>query len=159
MSNKITRAEFKALHKDLDRLHARNDEIVKKRANMETRKLADDTPDAFFQLKREQGDVAQRIEFIRDKLAEVEVVDSNYNLNTVGIGNRVQVYDFQTEKILTFEIVGTTATQPARIRIMADSPVGRVLIGKKRGQSVLVRTPDGMDKYRILDIMPIPELT
>ena len=56
------------------------------------------------------------------------------------------------EEEITYGIVGATEANIAENKISNESPVGKALIGKKKGEEVEVETPGGIAKYKILDI-------
>ncbi|GAB5494618.1 MAG: hypothetical protein Phog2KO_48330 [Phototrophicaceae bacterium] len=157
MSDKqLSRADFEALQNSLEELNARNDELVQKMAEMDTRDLAGSTTDAFFQLKREQGDTLQRINFIYDQLEDAKISIGEDDFSQVDIGNRVTAYSKETKSIMTFDIVGTIETESDVNRVTADSPFGEAVLGKKRDETFAVDTPEGTDNYRIVDILAVP---
>ena len=153
----LSRADFESLQSSLSELEARNQEIVGKMSEMTTRDLAASTSDAFFQLKREQGDVLQRIDHIHEKLNNAVVSVGEDDFSQVDVGNRVTAYSEQTKSVMTFDIVGTVETNSTANRVTADSLLGQALLGQKRGNNIEVDTPDGTSEYRIVDILPVPE--
>jgi transcription elongation factor GreA len=52
----------------------------------------------------------------------------------------------------SFTIVGSAEAAPAEGRISNESPVGRALLGRKKGDEVVVTVPAGDHKYKILSI-------
>ena len=53
---------------------------------------------------------------------------------------------------VTYTIVGADESNPASGRISSSSPVGRALVGRDIGDFVVVKTPAGETRYRILAI-------
>lgn len=158
MSDKqLSRADFESLQHSLAELEARNQEIVEKMSEMTTRDLAASTSDAFFQLKREQGDVLQRIDYLHDKFNNAVVSVGEDDFSQVDVGNRVTAYSEQTKSVMIFDLVGTVETNSTANRVTADSPLGQALLGRERGDNIKVDTPEGTSEYRIVDILPVPE--
>lgn len=57
-----------------------------------------------------------------------------------------------TGKAKEFKVVGTIEADPLNGKISDESPIGRVLIGKKSGESVKIQTPIEVSTYKIVDI-------
>ncbi|EKD43356.1 MAG: transcription elongation factor GreA [uncultured bacterium] len=104
--------------------------------------------------KEEQSFVETRISEIEDILANSTVVKkSTNNQNQVGIGSKVEVnISGKANKTFTFEIVGEFEADPEEGKISSVSPLGKVLIGKKKGEEATVITPAGEVIYTIKNI-------
>ena len=85
------------------------------------------------------------------KNAEV-VVEDEIELDKISVGCEVKVYDVEFEEEMTFKIVGSTEANSLENRISNESPVGRALIGKRVGETVVVETQAGDIEYKVLDI-------
>ncbi len=72
---------------------------------------------------------------------------------TVQIGTRVRVKRDDTGAEREFTIVSTHEADPKRNFISTESPVGKELLGKKKGEVVNVQTPNGLIVYHVLDIL------
>ena len=70
----------------------------------------------------------------------------------IGSGGNGAVYDVEFEEEMTFKIVGSTEANSLENRISNESPVGRALIGKRVGETVVVETQAGDIEYKVLDI-------
>ena len=53
---------------------------------------------------------------------------------------------------IEYHIVGSAEANPAEFKLSNESPVGRAIIGHKKGETVEVSTPRGSMKYKILEI-------
>lgn len=105
-------------------------------------------------------DAARHDQMMNEKrIAELEalvrgavVMDENRVLSTeiVGLGNKV-VVDFEGDEE-TYTIVGAIEAKPARGLISNESPIGRALLGKRKGQTAQVATPGGVSTLTILRI-------
>ena len=100
--------------------------------------------------KDEQRDIEARIEKIL-KNAEV-VVEDEVDLATISVGCKVKVYDVEFEEEIEFKIVGSTEANSLEGKISNESPVGKALIGAKKGQTVQVEMPSGVMEYKVLEI-------
>jgi transcription elongation factor GreA len=70
----------------------------------------------------------------------------------VHLGCTVKVKDLKTSASHEFSIVGSAEADPVNHRISNESPLGRALMGHKKGETVDVATPRGMVKYKIESI-------
>lgn len=104
--------------------------------------------------KDEQRDIEARIEELEKILKNVEVVDMDeeHNLDQVGFGLVVRVKDNEFDDEMEFKIVGATEANSLKGKISNESPLGKALIGAKRGDVVTVEAPAGVIEYTILDI-------
>lgn len=103
--------------------------------------------------KDEQRDIEARIEEIEKILKNAEVVaDEDVDLNKISIGCRVKILDMEFNDELVYRIVGSTEANSLKGKISNESPVGRALIGAKKGQTIEVETQVGVLKYKILEI-------
>ena len=72
--------------------------------------------------------------------------------NSVGIGTTVKLYDYEFEEEIEYHIVGATEIDVSQCKISLESPVGKALFGKRKDDEIEVEVPDGVNKYKILDI-------
>ena len=94
--------------------------------------------------KDEQRDIELRIEELEKLLKNAEVV--------VSVGCEVKVYDVEYEEEMDFRIVGSTEANSLQNKISNESPVGKALLGKRVGETVVVETQAGDVEYKVLDI-------
>jgi transcription elongation GreA/GreB family factor len=92
----------------------------------------------------------QRMLDIEDQLANAEIIVPDKNRSTVGLGNFVTVES--AGKTKTFQILGSTETDPSRGIISASSPIGIALLGKKIGEAVAVKLANKTVGYKIINI-------
>ena len=103
--------------------------------------------------KDEQRDIELRIEELEKLLKNAEVVvEDEIELDKINVGCEVKVYDVEFDEEMTFKIVGSTEANSLENRISNESPVGRALIGKRVGETVVVETQAGDIEYKVLDI-------
>ena len=103
--------------------------------------------------KDEQRDIEARIEEIEKILKNAEVVvEDEVDLGTISVGCKVKVYDVEFEEEIEFKIVGSTEANSLEGKISNESPVGKALIGAKKGQTVKVEMPSGVMEYKVLEI-------
>jgi transcription elongation factor GreA len=94
--------------------------------------------------KNEQAMLEKQIADLEEKLRNATVIDKRaVNTDAVGVGVTVHVKDQKTDKSTKFKIVGSAEANPAESRLSNESPVGRALLGHKRGETVTVPVPRG----------------
>ena len=103
--------------------------------------------------KNEQAQVEARIAQIEGMLKVARVVeDDSGDVDVVGIGKTVKLYDIEFEEEAVYSIVGPTEADPTENKLSYESPVGKALLGKKAGETVDVDAPGGMVSFKILEI-------
>ena len=94
--------------------------------------------------KNEQAMLEKQISDLEEKLASARVIDAkDVDTDVVSIGATVHVKDQKTDKSTKFKIVGSAEANPSENRLSNESPVGRALLGHKRGETVTVPVPRG----------------
>lgn len=103
--------------------------------------------------KNEQALLEARILEIETTLRLAKVVDDDgVSTRKVGVGTAVTVYDYEFDEEVTYGIVGASEVNMAENKISNESPVGKALIGKKKGDEFEVETPAGVSKYKVVAI-------
>ena len=100
--------------------------------------------------KNEQAFVEGRIQTLEALIKNATIIDENVSTDHVQIGSTVSVESGDGAE--RFTIVGSAEAKPAEGRISNESPVGRALLGKKKGEKVVVRVPAGDFTYKIVGI-------
>ena len=78
------------------------------------------------------------------------MIEENHSSTHVQIGSTVTIQSKDGKE--SFMIVGSAEASPAEGRISNESPVGRALLGRKKGDEITVTVPAGDSKYKILAI-------
>ena len=103
--------------------------------------------------KEEQRDNELRIEEIEAILKNAEVyLEEDVAKDSVGLGSTVTLLDIEYNEEVVYKIVGSTEVDSLNHKISNESPVGRKLIGAKKGTTISVDTPAGEIKYKILKV-------
>ncbi len=103
--------------------------------------------------KQEQAFIEGRILKLESMIRNARVIDeSDYVSDEVHLGSIVKVKDLKTSTAHEFSIVGSAEADPVNARVSNESPLGRALIGHKKGETVDVTTPRGNVKYKIESI-------
>ena len=104
--------------------------------------------------KDEQRDIEARIEELEKILKNVEVFDMEEDASNdkVSFGITFKVKDNEFDDEMEFKIVGATEANSLKGKISNESPLGKALLGAKKGDVVTVEAPAGIIEYTILDI-------
>jgi transcription elongation factor GreA len=100
--------------------------------------------------KNEQAFVEGRIQTLEALIKNATLIDEHTSNDHVQIGSTVKVSGPDGSQ--TFMIVGSTEAKPTEGKISNESPVGRALLGKKKGENVTVQVPAGDIAYKIVAI-------
>jgi transcription elongation factor GreA len=79
-------------------------------------------------------------------------MDENQGTSRIKIGDTVVLYNLSSGKDLHYKLVDPREANPAKGKISVTSPLGKVLLGKGKGEKVEVSAPAGIFTYRIEDI-------
>lgn len=103
--------------------------------------------------KEEQNKNESRIIVLEHMLKQARIVKHDEkNKDTVQIGSKVKVKDLEFDEILEYNIVGQTEADPISDKISNLSPLGKEMMGKKKGVIITVASPGGNIKYEILEV-------
>ncbi len=103
--------------------------------------------------KNAQAENENKIAELENKVRYAKIIDEKeIDTKTVQIGNTVKVYDEDFDEEVEYTIVGSTEVDLAENKISNESPLGKALLGAKKGEEVLVEAPAGTLKYKILSI-------
>ena len=103
--------------------------------------------------KERQGWIEGRVQELEDKLARAQVIDvSKLGGDQVKFGATVKVVDEETDKEVTYKIVGDDEADVKAGKISLSSPIARALINKEVGDVVEFNAPSGVKSYEILDV-------
>jgi len=104
--------------------------------------------------KERQSFIEGRIQELEAVISAIQIIDpSSLSGTTVKFGARVVVYDEDTEIELSYQIVGHYEANADNGLISLNAPMARALIGKSKGDTVEVRTPQGVKSYEIVEVV------
>ena len=120
----------------------------------EAREQGDLSENAEYDAARdEQRDMEARIKEIEEIFKNVEIIDeSEVKQGHVHLGSKVLLHDKTFDEDVEFTIKGSTEANSLDGVISNESPVGRALMNKKKGDVVKVETPSGVIEYKILKV-------
>ena len=104
--------------------------------------------------KNEQAMLEHRIMQLEERLLAARVIDKKeISKDVVSVGSKVRLRDVAAKETVEYHIVGSAEANPLEQKLSNESPVGRAILGKKKGETVEVSTPKGKAlKYKILEI-------
>ncbi len=103
--------------------------------------------------KNDQAMLEHKIMLLEERLLHARVIEAgDVDTSVVSIGSRVRLKDMDANETVEYHIVGSAEANPAERRLSNESPVGRAIIGHKKGEVVEVSAPRGSLKFKILDI-------
>jgi transcription elongation factor GreA len=102
--------------------------------------------------KEDQSFLEGRIQETELLLSNVVVIeDVSKNLEEVGIGDHITIQE-GADTPEKYHLVGPKEADPGNGRISLESPIGKALMGRKVGEEVMVDTPGGSIRFKILKI-------
>lgn len=149
----LTESGLKKLEEQLDYLvSVRRNEISEQIAV--ARGFGDLSENAEYdEAKKEQARVEAEITRIQATIRTATVVaDDEITTDRVSIGTSVKVKDVETGETIEYAIVGANEADPFENRISNESPVGRGLLGAKKGQTIDIVIPAGTLQYKVMAI-------
>lgn len=103
--------------------------------------------------KNEQSRVETRIQEIEELLLHAVVInEKEIDTNVVHLGSTVTLYDYDFDEEVVYSIVGTNEVDALNGKISDLSPIGTALLGTRKGEEVVVTSPNGEMKYKVLDV-------
>lgn len=105
--------------------------------------------------RNEQAFVEGRIAMLENTLRNAVIMDDAEDEAEAGkirLGSTVVLKDLEYGDLLEYTIVGTVEADPAKNKISNESPVGKAIIGKTKGEVVVVEAPAGQIEYEIVDV-------
>ncbi len=103
--------------------------------------------------KEKQSHIEGRIGTLNDWIARAEVIDpAKLGGDKIVFGATVDLLDPETDKTVTYRIVGEVEADLKKRWIAITAPVARALIGKAVGDTVTVQSPGGVREYEVQKI-------
>jgi transcription elongation factor GreA len=149
----LTREGYEKLRKELEYL-----KNVKRREISKTleyaRSLGDLKENAEYQAAKEaQALNEKKIQELEQKLASAEIIDDmDIARDEVRIGAKVKLMDLDTQEEEEYTLVSPEEADPSQGLISVYSPIGKALLGHKKGDVLEIKVPAGTLRYKILDI-------
>ena len=150
----ITRAGLARLNDELERLTGDGRREIAERLK---RAVANETNHAenadYLAVRDDQVLLERRIARLEERLLSARLADPDPDNGRVDVGERVRLRALESGKRLEVELVGRLEADPLRGRISIASPLGKALVGLRRGEIVDVDAPRGRLRYKILAVI------
>jgi transcription elongation factor GreA len=149
----LTREGYEKLKKEIDYLSTQKRREVADRIRI-AREFGDIAENAEYDdAKNEQAMLEHRIAQLEERLIAARVIEKrDIQKDVVSIGSRVKLRDIAAKKTFEYHIVGSAEANPAENKLSNESPVGKAILGHKKGEVVEVAAPRGALKFKILEI-------
>jgi transcription elongation factor GreA len=103
--------------------------------------------------KNEQALLEHRIATLEDRLRNARVLSKkDVAKDVVSVGSKVRLRDLAAKQTFEYRIVGSAEADPSENKLSNESPVGKAIMGRKKGETVEVAAPRGKLKFKIMDI-------
>jgi transcription elongation factor GreA len=150
----ITPAGLARLTAELERLRTDGRREIAERLRRSIATDADARENADYQAAREEQAVLEaRIARLKNQLVAARVTEPDAANGRVDLGERVRLRDLESGRRLEYEVVGSLEADPTLGRISSESPLGRALLGRRRGEVAVVEAPRGPRHVEIVDVL------
>lgn len=148
----MTQEGLDKLREELSAMIAERPVISK--AIAEARDKGDLSENAEYDAAREaQGLLELKINKLQDIIANAKVVDeSKINTEQIQMLNRVKMKNLKTNAVVEYTLVGESEANFKEGKLAATTPIGRALMGHRKGDIVEVNVPSGLLKFEVLEI-------
>ena len=103
--------------------------------------------------KNEQALLEHRIATLEERLRNARVISKkDVAKDVVSIGSKVKLRDIDAKQTFEYRIVGSAEANPAENKLSNESPVGKAIMGRKKGETVEVAAPRGKMTFKIMEI-------
>ena len=103
--------------------------------------------------KNEQAMLEHKIAQLEERLLSARVITKKeISKDAVSVGSKVRIRDVNAKQTFEYHIVGSAEANPAENKLSNESPVGKAIMGHKKGDVVEVAAPRGTTKFKILEI-------
>ena len=153
MSEYVTQETFDRMKTDLHRMKS-VDRPAASKAIGEAREKGDLKENAEYDSAKEaQGMLEAKIKQLEGVIATAKIVDTaTIDISRVSILTKVTFTNVATKKTLTYQLVGEKQAHLKAGKISASSPIGKGLMGKIKGEIAEVIAPNGLMKFKVVDI-------
>ena len=148
----MTQEGLDSLREELSKLTAQRPVISA--AIAEARDKGDLSENAEYDAAREaQGLLELKISKLQDTIANARVIDeSKINTETVQMLNKVKLKNLNNNQTVEYTLVGESEANFKEGKLAATTPIGKALMGRRKGEVVEVKVPAGILKLEILNI-------
>lgn len=146
----LTKERYEELERELAILKGERRREIADRLK-QAKELGDLSENSEYQeAKEEQVRVEQNINQLEQLLKYATIIKKATDKSVISVGSRVKLK--KSREIVSYTIVGSNEARPAEGFISNESPIGKGLLGKKIGDRLEVKTPNGNISYEVLNI-------
>jgi len=151
--NYVTPEAYKALKQELEELKTKKRKEIAE-IIQDAKELGDLAENAAYQEAKDAQSVLEtRILQLEMFLKNISIIRHSSNNHVIELGSTIEVKSLtKSRNKKVFTIVGSHEAKPIEGRISNESPLGRAFLGHSKGEIILVNTPQGEVKYKILKI-------
>lgn len=149
----MTEEGFRMYQEKLERLRTQSRSEVAERIR-QAKEFGDISDNAEYEsAKRDQAFVEGEILQLEALLSRAKIIDlAELPTDEVNLGSTVELQEVNSKRKHTVTIVGTNEADIEKGRISNESPIGRAILNQKKGETVDVKTPSGLARYKIVKI-------
>jgi transcription elongation factor GreA len=149
----LTAEGYEKLKQEIDYLRGDKRREVAERIRV-AREFGDIAENAEYDdAKNEQAMLEHKIAQLEERLLSARVISKKeISKDAVSVGSKVRLRDVEAGKTFEYHIVGSAEANPAENKLSNESPVGKAIMGRKKGEIVEVAAPRGALKFKILEI-------
>jgi transcription elongation factor GreA len=151
----ITRDGLQRLSNELERLKTHGRDAIAERLRRAAASEVNRHESAeYMDVRAEQALLEYRIAQLEERLRSAMLVEPCLGNGQVDVGERVRVRDLESGRRLDLELVGHLESDASAGRISVASPLGRAIIGLRRGEIADVEAPRGPRQFKVLAVEP-----
>jgi transcription elongation factor GreA len=151
----ITRHGMRRLRAELEQLTTSGRRSVAERLREAAASEANHAENSeYFAASADQALLERRIARLEERLGAARLVEPSPGNGRIDVGERLCVRDLTSGEQLDLELVGPLEVEPSAGRISVASPLGKALVGLRRGDVADVETPRGQRQFEVLAVEP-----
>lgn len=152
----LTRAGYEELKRELVILEERYKREIADLSELMTGVDPESADGSYFEAKNAKEQTEDRMNHLKRVINYADIADEDPDPSRVDPGDRVTVWSEADKETLHFDLLGSEEVSFGREGVSIESPVGSALLGRKIGDVVEVKIPDGVVRYKISNIERIP---
>lgn len=150
MGEKLTKSDVEKIEKEIE-----HRKLVVRKEALEAVKEARAHGDLsenfeYHAAKRDKNKNESRIRYLEKMLKTATIIDDASNADEVGMNKVVSVYFEEDDMTEEYKIVTSIRGDSLKGMISIESPMGKALIGKKKGERVLIKVNDDISYYVLI---------
>jgi transcription elongation factor GreA len=149
----LTPEGYKKLQEEIEILSTERRREVAERIRV-AREFGDIAENAEYDAaKNDQAHLEARIAMLEERLKNARVVTrKEVRSGEVSVGTKVRLKDMGSNKTVEYHVVGSAEADPTAMKLSNESPVGKAIMGHKKGDTVEVSAPRGTLRFKIMDV-------